>query len=80
MTKLMIGCNSNQLAKILTILAVDFGMTVYTIKHNSDYPHYMRPICEFNIEFLNYDGDDFKTIKTRLKRFKDVIPWIHTQL
>lgn len=80
MTKLMIGCNSKQLSKILTLLAIDFGMTVYTIKHNSDYPAYMRPVCEFNIEFLNYDGSDFGTVKTRLKRFKDVTPWTYTQL
>lgn len=80
MTKLMIGCNDKQLAKILTLLAVDFGMTQFVVKHNSDYPHYMRPVCEFNIEFLNYDETDFSEIKKRFKTFKNVSVWTKTEL
>ena len=80
MTKLMIGCNARQLARVLSIFALEFGMTESVIKHNTDYPHYMRPVIEFNLEFLNYQEDNFGDVRNRFKSFKDVSVWIKTEL
>ena len=79
-TKLMIGCNGKQLGKVISILALDFGMTQSVMKHNTNYPHYMRPAIEFNLEFLNFQNDRFRDIKDRFKNFKNISIWTKTEL